>query len=207
MFAIFIADDHPLLRSAVARTVSHLVPTAQILEASCLQSLLRLFDGAVRADLVLLDLDMPGVNGLSGLETLRSRYPDTPVAILSATEAPDIVQAARELGAIAFFPKSASPKVFSAALAALVRRISAADPAAADTADEPTAAQILARLTPQQLRVLHLVGAGLLNKQIAHELRLSEATVKAHMSAILSKLGVANRTHAALIARQIPAAD
>ena len=154
-------------------------------------------------DLILLDLSMPGVRGFSGLMYLRAQHPHLPVCVISASEDASTIRKVMAMGACGFIPKSASPDVIRSAIEAIL----AGEiwvPAGTDLAEpaDPEA-QLMHRLrslTPQQVRVLMMLGEGLLNKQIAYELSVSEATVKAHVSAILQKLNVENRTQAVLSA-------
>jgi DNA-binding NarL/FixJ family response regulator len=204
---LVIADDHPLFRDALRLTVAQTLPEAQITEADSFDSLRAALDAAAETDLVLLDLNMPGMQGFSGLLFLRAQFPAVPVAVISANEEPRVVRLALELGAIGYIAKSATPGEIRAALAALLAgrswRPAAVEPSRrAEDADALLAAR-LARLTPQQVRVLMMLSAGLANKQIAHALDVSEATVKAHVSAVLQKLGADNRTQAVILARRL----
>lgn len=157
------------------------------------------------AVLMTLDLQMEDSNGLQGLLALRQDFPALPVVVISATEDARMVRGARDLGAAGFIPKSAALPAMRAALAAVREGDRAFPP------DDGTGAQgagddglaRLARLTPAQRRILMLVSRGMLNKQIAHEMDISEATVKAHLTAIFRRLGVINRTQAVLLARAL----
>ena len=145
---------------------------------------------------------MPGVQGLSGLIYLRSQYPNIPVVIISANEEAGIVQKSLNLGASGFIPKSSGTAIIIEAVEAVLAG-GVWTPAWADreVPVDPEIAAIarrVASLTAQQIRVLMMLKEGLLNKQIAHALDVSEATVKAHVSAILLKLGVASRTQAVI---------
>ena len=202
---LVIADDHPLFRDALRLTIAQTLPEAEIAEADSFDSLRAALDAAAETDLVLLDLNMPGMQGFSGLLFLRAQFPAVPVAIISANEEPRVVRLALELGAIGYIAKSATPAEIRAALAALLAGRSWR-PASVDLGrQEPDArlAARLARLTPQQVRVLMMLSDGLANKQIAHALDVSEATVKAHVSAVLQKLGADNRTQAVILARRL----
>lgn len=206
---LVIADDHPLFRDALRLTVAQTLPDAEIAEADSFDSLRASLDAAAETDLVLLDLNMPGMQGFSGLLFLRAQFPAVPVAVISANEEPRVVRLALELGAIGYIAKSATPAEIRAALAALLagrswRPAAIELPRRAEDADALLAAR-LARLTPQQVRVLMMLSDGLANKQIAHALEVSEATVKAHVSAVLQKLGADNRTQAVILARRLAA--
>ena len=204
---IIIADDHPLVRGALRHALSSALSGAEIREAGDLESLGRELARPEPVDLVLLDLAMPGVSGFSGLLYLRSQHPEIPVVVISATEDRTVMRRCIEVGAAGFIPKSAEVEVMREA----IRQVLAGDvwtPADLDLvvpADAAVADMMrrLASLTPQQLRVLMMLTQGLLNKQIAFALKVSEATVKAHVSAILQKLGVDSRTQAVIAVSKI----
>jgi DNA-binding NarL/FixJ family response regulator len=202
---ILIADDHPLFRDALKQTLA--ASAGAFEEAGTLEAAIELLDRAGEFDLVLLDLKMPGVQGFSGLAYLRAQYPATPTAIVSASEEPPIMRRAIDLGASGFIPKSSPASVMREAVAAILAGDVwlPADLGEAGSQENETRelAQRLAALTPQQLRVLMMLRAGLLNKQIAFELGVSEATIKAHVSAILQKLKVDSRTQAVIAANRI----
>lgn len=195
---ILIADDHPLFRDALRRAVAHALPDAGIVEADSVAALLEMVEAHPDADLLLLDLNMPGAQGFSALVHLRGQFPQVPVVVISAREEASIMRQAIEYGASGFIPKSANLETITQALQEVLDGQVWLPPALA-TASVPTAtdadlAARIASLTPQQFRVLCMLGEGLLNKQIAWELGVSEATVKAHMTAIMRKLGASNRT-------------
>ncbi len=195
---ILIADDHPLFRDALRRAVARALPDAGIVEADSVAALLEMVEAHPDADLLLLDLNMPGAQGFSALVHLRGQFPQVPVVVISAREEASIMRQAIEYGASGFIPKSASLETITQALQEVLDGQVWLPPALA-TASVPTAtdadlAARIASLTPQQFRVLCMLGEGLLNKQIAWELGVSEATVKAHMTAIMRKLGASNRT-------------
>lgn len=207
MNELLIADDHPLFREALRGLVTKLYPSATIYEANTISSLYALVEDRPNADLLLLDLTMPGAAGYSALVHLRAQHPLLPIVIISAHEDPVLMRRAIDHGAMGFIPKSADSQTLSVAL----QQILLGDTWLPEEAlalppispDEKKAAQLLSELTPQQFRVLQMVSTGQLNKQIAHELGVSEATIKTHMTAILRKLGVNNRTQAVLIANQL----
>ncbi|MGH8078456.1 MAG: response regulator transcription factor, partial [Lysobacter sp.] len=159
------------------------------------------------ADLLLLDLNMPGAQGFSALVHLRALHPQLPIVVVSARDEPGVMRRALDHGAMGFIPKSADAATLGAAIASVLEGNRWAPPAALSapsaSADERDAAQRLRDLTPQQFRVLQMLGTGLLNKQIGYELNVSEATIKAHITAILRKLGANNRTQAVLIAGRL----
>ncbi|MBX2804357.1 MAG: response regulator transcription factor [Hyphomicrobiales bacterium] len=203
---IAIVDDHPLFRNALRHTLSDAFVNLKLSEAGSLDELVALLtEHAV--DLILLDLNMPGVAGFSGLVTLRSLYPDTPVVVVSANEAPSAIRRCLNLGASGYIPKTVSvDKIRTAIAEVLGGEIwvpSDIDFTVEDDPEIATLANRIATLTPQQMRVLTLLGEGLLNKQIAYNLGVSEATVKAHVSAVLQKLGVESRTQAVIAVQRI----
>ena len=204
---ILVADDHPLFREALKGAVSKLLPEARLVESDSADALFASAELHPEADLLLLDLNMPGAHGFSALVHLRAVQPQLPIVVVSAREEPTVVRRALEHGAAGFIPKSSDPGTIREAIATVLEGGQWAPPQA-ETADglHPEEAQVarrLAELTPQQFRVLGMLGSGLLNKQIAHALGVSEATVKAHMTAILRKLGASNRTQAVLMAGRL----
>ncbi|WP_448679808.1 response regulator transcription factor ErdR [Pseudomonas nicosulfuronedens] len=207
-YEILIADDHPLFRSALHQALTiGLGPEARLSEAASIAELETRLNEKADWDLVLLDLNMPGAYGFSGLVLLRGQYPQIPVVMVSAQEDAAVVQRSREFGASGFIPKSSELSVLQQA----VRSVLDGDvwwppqvDAVTEMSDDVRAASAgLASLTPQQFRVLTMVCEGLLNKQIAFELSVSEATVKAHVTAIFRKLNVRTRTQAALLLAQM----
>ena len=203
---IIIADDHPLFRTALSHAVSKVWPDATVIEASsAANARAELNDGA---EALLLDLHMEDSSGLSVLMDLRQDFPALPIVIVSASEEPRVYAAASQLGAAAFIPKSASLDLMRDALSA-VREGDSWFPDNEQTVDDDLAR--IASLTPAQRRILSQMREGLLNKQIAYELDISEATVKAHITAIFRKLNVISRTQAVLLATKLdvdqPAAD
>lgn len=207
MPTLLIADDHPLFREALRGVALRLLPDAEIREADNAAALYALVEAEPDADLLLLDLNMPGVQGFSALVHLRAAHPQLPVAIVSAREEPEVMRRALDHGAMGFIPKSSDAAALATALRQVLdgeRWIPPAALAARPMADEERAIAARVReLTPQQFRVLQMLCAGLLNKQIGYELGVSEATIKAHMSAILRKLGASNRTQAVLLAGRL----
>lgn len=199
---IIVADDHPLFRAALRHAVTRVWDGAEVVEASsAAEARAALAEyGAGAAEALLLDLHMEDSDGLAVLMDLRQDFPALPIAIVSGSEDARIVAAARQLGAAGFVPKSSSLEEMRAALAAVREGDSwFPESAAADDAD----LERMASLTPAQRRILGFVRQGLLNKQIAYELDISEATVKAHITAIFRKLGVGNRTQAVLLAAKL----
>lgn len=207
MPTLLIADDHPLFREALRGAVARVLPEAQLREAENVDALYQLVEAEPDADLLLLDLNMPGAQGFSALVHLRALHPQLPIVIVSAREEPAVMRRALDHGAVGFIPKSADAKTLGEAISTVLEgdrwAPASALNAPAASADEHDAAQRLRDLTPQQFRVLQMLGSGLLNKQIAYELGVSEATIKAHVTAILRKLGANNRTQAVLIAGRL----
>lgn len=206
---IVIADDHPMVRGAIRQTVASLFPTATIEEAGDFGALGKILSGDSDADLVLLDLTMPGVEGFSGLIYLRAQYPAIPVVVVSGHDDPGIIRRAVEFGASGFVPKTVGAEMMGRAIETVLGGGTWTPPDVdlGAPADQETKALVkkMASLTPQQVRVLMMLSQGLLNKQIAYELDVSEATVKAHVSAILTKLDVDSRTQAVIVAGKLAA--
>lgn len=209
MPTLLIADDHPLFREALRGVIAQVLPQVRLREAEDTARLYALVEEEPDADLLLLDLNMPGAQGFSSLVYLRAHYPALPVVVVSAHEEPTVMRRALDHGAIGFIPKSADAKTLGGALQRVLegeRWVPAVAAAAPPVGlEEQDVAARIQELTPQQFRVLQMLGAGLLNKQIAYQLGVSEATIKAHVSAILRKLGASNRTQAVLIAGRLAA--
>ncbi len=205
---ILIADDHSLVRDGLRTVISGAFDSFELFEAASLEEVVAVIEREGSLDLVLLDLHMPGMNGMAGLERLRASYPTVPVAIVSASQEYGVARNALAAGASGFIPKS----LRRSAIVDAIRRISAGeiffpeDWSDAGTPAGPAEVDIMQRidtLTPQQKVVLGFVVAGKLNKQIAFELDVSITTVKAHVSAILNKLNVYSRTQAVLLATRV----
>lgn len=202
---ILIVDDHPLFRHALIQAVRYSLPQAQIHETAAVNEFYERLEKGPEPDLVLLDLNLPGASGFSALVHVRAQYPSLPIIVVSAHEEVSIIQRSIAHGAMGYIPKSSHPSNIGEA----IRQVLEGeiwlppnlptnlnfDPRAAD---ETALAERIQSLTPQQFRVLMMVAEGLLNKQIAYELEVSEATIKAHVTAIFRKLGVQNRTQAVL---------
>ncbi|NLB56891.1 MAG: response regulator transcription factor [Gammaproteobacteria bacterium] len=204
---LLIADDHPLFREALRGAILRLLPSATLREAEDTDGLYAMVEADADADLLLLDLNIPGANGFSALVYLRAQYPELPVVVVSAREEPAVMRRALDHGAMGFIPKSVDAQTLGDAVRQVLEgnrwAPAAAGNAPAATPDEQEVAERIRELTPQQFRVLQMLATGLLNKQIAFELGVAEATVKAHMSAILRKLGASNRTQAVLVAGRL----
>ncbi|AUF95357.1 DNA-binding NarL/FixJ family response regulator [Pseudomonas sp. BIGb0278] len=207
-YEILIADDHPLFRSALRQAVTlGLGPDVRLVEVASIAELETHLGDKSDWDLVLLDLNMPGAYGFSGLVLLRGQYPQIPVVMVSAQEEAAVVVKSREFGASGFIPKSSTLEQIQDAVQKVLDGEVWWPPQAFEkvdvSAEAKAASEGLASLTPQQFRVLTMVCEGLLNKQIAYELSVSEATIKAHVTAIFRKLGVRTRTQAALLLQQL----
>ena len=201
---ILIVDDHPLFRHALIQAVRYTLPQANIAETATVAEFYAFLENGPEPDIVLLDLHLPGASGFSALVHVRAQYPAIPIVVVSAHEETSVIQRSLAHGAVAYIPKSAPPAHIGEALHAVLAGdswappnlpLSLNDPRARDEADF---AERIKALTPQQFRVLMMMAEGLLNKQIAYTLEVSEATIKAHVTAIFRKLGVQNRTQAVL---------
>lgn len=210
-FRVLIADDHPLVVGGLRQAVLAAAPDAEISVAHDFDSMAAALEASPDTDLVLLDLTMPGVRGFSGLLFLRSERPSTPVVVVSGNEERAVIRHCMEFGAAGYIPKSNSLETMRAAIAQVLDggrwTPPDFDPSSQPNRESSAMARRLASLTPQQIRVLMMLSQGLLNKQIAYELSVSEATVKAHVSAILQKLGVESRTQAVILATKIETAQ
>jgi len=205
---ILIADDHPLFREALKLAISQALVGARTLEADTVDSLIATLNAHPDVDLLLLDLGMPGAHGFSALVQARAHYPSVPVVVISGREDQDIAQRTLLHGASAFIAKSASVPTIIDALQTILRGDVWKPPVQISQGarvhpDEADAARRVASLTPQQFRVLSMLCSGQSNKRIALQIEVSEATVKAHMTAILEKMGAENRTQAVLIAQRL----
>ncbi|HEY1290575.1 MAG TPA: response regulator transcription factor [Burkholderiales bacterium] len=198
---ILLIDDHALFREGLKFLLRSLDAALEVDEASdCTRALEH---AAKRAyDLVLLDLKMPGVAGLDALVALRDAIPEAPLVVLSGEDAPGVVRAAIERGAMGFIPKSSTPEILIQALRLVLARgvylppavLDGERAAAAPEAASPGSTAALPGLTPRQMDVLRCVIRGKPNKLIARELEVSEYTVKAHLSLVMRALDARNRT-------------
>ena len=207
VYRFIIVDDHPLFRGALSQALGAAFDDAEILEAGSLDELTERLADAGEVDLILLDLTMPGVHGVSGLLYLRAQHPEVPVVIVSASDDAATIRHCLDCGASGFIPKSQPVERIREA----IRKIMDGEvwlPPDVNLGNLPAGESVelvsrLSTLTPQQVRVLMMLGEGLLNKQIAFKLGVSEATIKAHVSAILQKLGVDSRTQAVIAINKI----
>jgi DNA-binding NarL/FixJ family response regulator len=206
-YRFIIVDDHPLFRGALSQALRDAFDKAEVLEAGSLDELIERLAAAGETDLILLDLTMPGVHGVSGLLYLRAQNPEVPVVIVSASDDAATIRQCLDCGASGFIPKSQPVEKIREA----IHKVIGGEiwlPTDVDLNNLPSgeSAELVSRLstlTPQQVRVLMMLGEGLLNKQIAFKLGVSEATIKAHVSAILQKLGVDSRTQAVIAINKI----
>lgn len=205
-FRFLVADDHPLFRDALRQIVAARYPESTVDEAGTLEQVVTCLASGEDTDLVLLDLAMPGARGFSGLMFLRAEHPEVPVVVVSASEDAATIRHAIGFGASGYIPKSLATDMIDTAIAAILDGAVWIPPdVSLEPENEDDVISRLVTLTPQQVRVLMMLSEGLLNKQIAFELGVSEATVKAHVSAILQKLGVESRTQAVIAASNIAA--
>jgi len=196
---IVIADDHPMVRHALVEAIRD-DSGREFVEAGSVAAVREVLT-TKPADLLLLDVNMPGMEGLSGLQRLRREFPSVPVLIVSASEDAGTTRRALELGASGFLPKSAPLQAIAEAVNAVLQGEIWVPP---QSYAEPVATtDSVGQLTQQQCRVLALLSEGKQNKEIAYDLAITEATVKAHVSQILRKLGVQTRTQAAVMARKL----
>lgn len=202
---VLIADDHPLFRQALSLAVAGARPHARILEAGTIPHASRIAAETTDLVLILLDLKMPGANGYSGVALLHSEQPHVPILVISNADHGQTLREARRFGAKGCLGKDADLSTIEAAISAALDESAEAEqytdePEMTDTDREIDA---IASLTPTQLKVLLGVANGCYNKEIAYDLGVSEATVRAHMTAVLRKLNVTSRTQAALAARAV----
>lgn len=204
MTRILVADDHPLFREALSAALEPHFQDAEILQADSLDSTMQVLESNAQIDLLLLDLNMPGGEYFNGLITVKDSFPALPVAVISANESIEVVAQVMGLGAEGFIPKSSPTAEIASAIVTIKGGENwvpeAMKPELENVDEELT--QLLKRfreLTPKQIQVLSFLRAGLMNKQIAHEMNVTEATIKAHISAILRKLEINTRTQAVLL--------
>ena len=191
-YQLLIADDHPLYREALAATLSRHFQDCDLQQSEDLQSTLAQLHKST-ADLLLLDLNMPGSEGFNGLAQIRSEFPAVPVVVVSGSDKDSVVRQAMSFGASGFLSKTAKPGEIIQCIDTVLQGGQWFDPEALSADKEDSLDERLARLTPQQLRIFHLIAQGQLNKQIAYELEITEPTVKSHVTAILRKLELRDR--------------
>ncbi|MGL5164330.1 MAG: LuxR C-terminal-related transcriptional regulator [Afipia sp.] len=204
---IVLADDHPLMLAALKAALSEVLPQAEIIICSSVEGALAAIEKcAGEIDLLLLDLDMPGSRGFTGLFTILRKFPVLPIAIISATQTPQIVHRALQYGAAGYICKSMSlPTMQEAVLSMLEGRrfIPPGLEQNSDLVQEIELGRRFSSLSAQQLKILAMIVDGKLNKQIGAELNVAEQTVKIHVSTILRKLNVQSRTQAAVLAERL----
>jgi DNA-binding NarL/FixJ family response regulator len=204
---VLIADDHPMVRDGLRTVIAVAFDQCELFEASSIEEATAIVEREGDFDLVMLDLNMPGTTGFSGLAAMRDRFPSLPIVIVSAAQERGLARSAIAAGAAGFIPKSLKRSAIVDALKTILSGdIFVPEVEEGDEAADAETADILARiasLTPQQKVVLRLVVEGKLNKQIAYELDVSMTTVKAHVSAILSKLHVFSRTQAVILVGKV----
>ncbi|WP_297803123.1 response regulator transcription factor [uncultured Brevundimonas sp.] len=202
MDRIVVADDHPLFREALVSAVRKARPQAGVVECSSFAEA----DAALSAepvDLLLLDLKLSDVEGMTGLNLVRANHPAVPVVVVSASEEPHTVRRALAVGASGFIPKSAALDTMVEAISQVLEGETWAPDVGEAEGEEADLQSRIASLTPSQLRILEGLKAGRLNKQIAYDLGVTEATIKAHLTSVFRKLGVQNRTQAVILSQQI----
>jgi len=206
-----VVDDHPLFREALSNSIRQAFVGAVVLESGTLERSVELIGAHSELDMVLLDLNLPGSSGFGGLLTLRTQFPKLPIVVVSGSDDRRIVSEALSYGAVGFIPKSAPTATLKSAILEVIAggvflpadyHGIGNDDQDAESGENDVAKQ-LTSLSPQQFRVLKMLGEGKLNKQIAYELDVGETTIKAHVSAILRKLKVHSRTQAVIKARSI----
>lgn len=208
MIRILIADDHPLFRVALKDILAFLDEEFSISEAASFSEAQNLADEEL--DLIMLDLSMPGTTGFSGLVTLRTKVPSVPIVIVSANEDVETVRSSAQYGAVGFIPKTTEPETMAEAIKLILdgARYWPTEDATKPLPEEERQRRSefedkLGKLTPSELRVLELMSEGMSNKLIAFELNIKESTVKTHVTALLRKLDVFNRTQAVLTAKEM----
>ncbi|ETX14232.1 LuxR family transcriptional regulator [Roseivivax halodurans JCM 10272] len=208
--SVLVVDDHPLYAEALCSALRHVFDDPHIETVTCLQDALDTLRPGFSPDLVMLDLKLPDVTGICGLLRLRDQMPDTPILVNSSLASDDIVAAVKSAGAAGFLCKDAPIQTLKLALSEIrlghkffetvPRNGSVSGQRSLDVRE---ISQRILQLTPQQSRVMRLICAGKQNKQIAYEMNLAEATVKAHITVLLRRLGVQNRTQAAVLVESV----
>ncbi|MCW8091430.1 response regulator transcription factor [Alteromonas sp. ASW11-130] len=205
---VLIADDHPIFRAAMRYALADIVGE-NLVEAESYPQTHSILQTDPDVEVVFLDINMPGNEGLTGLSEIRACFPDVIVVMVSAEENPQLIRKAIDLGSSGYIPKSTPLPVLNDAVRQIIegdqwlpQTISGALPDLHNK-EQQDFAQRMTQLTPHQFMVLKLIADGLLNKQIAYHLDISESTVKQHVSAVLRKLNVINRTQAGIIFKQL----
>lgn len=205
---LLIADDHPLYRDALSGALTRAFGQVEVFQSQDIQSTEQLLRSEPDIDLLLLDLDMPGSTELFGLIHLRQIFSDLPVAVVSGSINNTIVQQVIGAGAQGFIPKTADSNTIKVAIESILdgevwlpEDITGTEGSTDSNSDNLF--ERISSLTPAQYKILTRLKEGNLNKQIAVDLSISEATVKAHITAIFKKLGINNRSQAVLIAAKL----
>ena len=204
MTRILVADDHPLFREAISGALAAYLENAEILEAGSLDAAVVKLNENEGIQLILLDLNMPGGEYFNGLITLVENYPNIPIAVISGTDSVEVVAQVMSLGANGFIPKTSPTKDVAHAITEIIQGNKWLPEGMEEELDKvddelKLLLQRFRELTPKQIQVLSYLRSGLMNKQIAHEMNVTEATIKAHISAILRKLEINTRTQAVLL--------
>jgi DNA-binding NarL/FixJ family response regulator len=212
---VLIVDDHPMMRGALRDQIEMLDADATVDQSSTLADACRALATPVRRDLVVLDLNLPDATGLAALDTVKERFPEVPVIVVSGTVDRAAAHRCIGAGAAGFIPKTHSLDRIASAIGAVRRGDTYLPPEAGDAPEagwrartplrpSPSAAQPhQPTLTERQQDVLQLILRGLPNKLICRQLKLAEGTVKVHVSAVLRALGVRTRTQAVLAASRL----
>ncbi len=201
---IILADDHPLFRQALTITLKAHFSGAEIFDAQTIPELEEHLKNETGADLLLLDLDIPGALGFNSLITIRRLYPDLGIVIISGFEDKETIYKSMNLGAAGFIPKSTPVQDMVVAIKEVLNgKLWTPDGEFNSNTQTTVTDDKIASLTPKQHKILLMFADGLLNKQIAYELGLSESTIKSHASTIFLKLGVRNRTQAVILLNEL----
>lgn len=209
---IIVADDHPLFREAIKQVLPQVIADCEIIEAESYYELQEALEKNAEVDLVLMDLHMPGNKGFAGLSLVKSEYPAVAVVMVSASDSASIIRRSFAFGASGYIPKCSSFEIIKQAINAVMQgEIWLPEEVKSEVelteSDDEQLAKKMASLTPQQFKVLNMIADGLLNKQIGYELNIQESTVKHHVSSILRKLDVYNRTKAGIMFNQLDVED
>ncbi len=192
--AIYVIDDHPLMRDAIVMLLRRIRPGSDVVELSQLSDLERAVAQRGEPEIICLDLKLPDTVGISGVRVLRASYPDVPLAVISATPAPDVEEWCREAGADVYIEKSAGASEIVSTLRAMLHTDSGAD-------GEEGEAPAETKLTKRQRQLIVMLDEGLSNRDIADRLGISEHTVKVHLWRLFRRLGVKSRTQTLHYAR------